>query len=404
MPASLSSPASVYPSRAFHPELPDGRAAGELTLTAEAFRFSSGDHHVTLPFDGAELTLGGAANRLVFVSHPCQPDWSIYTSERAILRDPRLLQHPGLAGAIAQIGHKRTRNLLVTLAATALLVAIPLLLLLNLGIFTRMAARQIPVQWEEQLGKLAFTQYQLGTPLIEDERAQQLLEQLTSQLTKALPQSPYTYRFYIARDPQLNAFALPGGYIVLHSELVLQADSAAELLGVLAHEISHVTEQHGTRNIIGSAGIALLLQLLVGDSSGVLAALTSAAPFLLNQKYSRGFEREADQRGYKLLLLAGVDPAGLLSFFEKMKMADAKARGKLRESAGDAAKLLEVPEFLSTHPATDARIAALRELVATHRGPYRDLDDTFTALQVRVQAAGGSPQQTSKDAGDEDSD
>lgn len=405
MPApSSSSTATVYPAHAFHPGLPGGRASGELALGATAFHFSSGEHQLTLPFAGAELTLGGAGNRLVFVAHPSCPEWSLYTSERAILSDARLLQQPGLLPAIQRIRGTRMRAAVVTLLALAVLAAIPLLLVLNMSRFTRLAADQIPTQWELQLGKLAFTHYEISASLLEDEQAQRLLEQLTRQLTAALPQSGYTYRFYIARDTELNAFALPGGYIVVNSGLIMQADSAEELLGVLAHEISHVTERHGLRNLISSAGVALLLQLLIGDSSGTLGTLSSAAPFLLTQKYSRGFESEADRRGYELLTRAEVDPAGLLSFFEKLKTADAKARAKLRDRAGDAARLLEMPELLSTHPATESRIAALRELVANHRGNHHDFGDTFVALKARMQAAGSSTPQTSKDARDANSD
>ena len=90
-----------------------------------------------------------------------------------------------------------------------------------------------------------------------------LLREVVAPLTGALSGAPYAFHFHIARDARINAFALPGGQIVLHDALVLRADSAEELLGVLAHEIAHVTEQHGTRNLIASAGIALTVQALL---------------------------------------------------------------------------------------------------------------------------------------------
>ncbi len=404
MPSPSTSSSNVYPAHAFHAGLPGGRASGELGITAAGLLFSSGEHSVLLPFDAAQLTLGGASDRLVFFAHPAQPDWSLYTSDREILRDPRLLQHPGLAQAIERIQGKHRRNLALLAATLLLILAIPVLVLLNLGIFTRMAAHQVPPEWEEKLGKLAFGQYDIGASMVDDEQTRQLLQQLTQRLTAALPDSRYTYRFYIARQPTLNAFALPGGYIVLHSELVLSADSAEELLGVLAHEISHVTAQHGTRNLIGSAGLALTLQLLIGDSSGVLGTLASAAPFLLAQKYSRAFEREADQRGYELLVRANVDPMGMLTFFEKMKAQEAKVREKIRKQAGEAGELLsDMPEFLSTHPTTESRIENLRGLVAAHNGTYHDFGETFASLKARVQAAGTPPAQN-QDASDEDAD
>jgi beta-barrel assembly-enhancing protease len=407
MPAtpSNSTPASsvVYPAHAFHGSLPNGRAAGELALTAVGFEFTSEAGAVTVPFEGANLTPGGAGNRLIFVAHPALPEWSIYTSERSLLRDPRVLQHPGLLQSIEQIRGKNLRTLGVTLAVLVLLLGLPALLLLNLGVFTRVAARQVPTDWEVQLGKLAFGQYEVRAKLVEDDAAEKLLEKLTTPLTAALPDKKYTFHFYIARDPSLNAFALPGGYIVVHSELLLRSDSAEELLGVLAHEISHVTEQHGTRNLLASAGLMLTLQMLIGDAGGVFGTLASAAPFLLTQKYSRGFEREADRRGYELLVRADIDPKGMVSFFEKIKAEEAKVREKMRKQGETGELMSEMPEFLSTHPATDSRIADLRQMVAAHNGAYRDLNDTFAALKARVQAAEASaPQQSNEEGADED--
>jgi len=402
MPAT-NSHSIVYPAHAFHPSLTDGRAAGELTLTEAGFRFESESGSVTVPFEAAQLTLGGASNRLVFVAHPGLPEWSIYTSERSILRDPRILQHSDLGQAVGQIRNQRLRHRAVTLAALLLLLGLPALLLLNLGGFTRVAARQVPAEWEMQLGKLAFSQVELQGNLVEDAAAVELLEKLTQSLVAAVPDNKYTFRFHVARESQINAFALPGGYIVVHSELLLRAGSAEELLGVLAHEISHVTEQHGTRNLLASAGLALTLQLLIGDAGGAFGTLASAAPFLLTQKYSRGFEREADRRGYQLLVRANVDPSGMVSFFEKLKTEEARRREKLRKQ-GDSGELIsELSEFMSTHPTTDSRIADLREMVAAHNGAYRDLGETFAALKARVQTLqNAAPAQPNQEDSDED--
>jgi predicted Zn-dependent protease len=402
MPA-INPTSSVYPAHAFHAGLTDGRAAGELSLTETGFRFESESGSVTIPFEGAHLSLGGASDRLVFVAHPTLPEWSIYTSERSILHDPRLLQLSGLQQAMGQIRNKRLRNLAVALVAAVLLLGLPALLLLNLGGVTRVAARQVPTDWEQQLGKLAFNQYELQGNMMEDAAAGELLGELTRSLVTAVPDERYTFRFHIARDTNVNAFALPGGYIVVHSELLLRADSAEELLGVLAHEISHVTEQHGTRNLLASAGLALTLQVLIGDAGGVFGTLASAAPFLLTHKYSRGFEREADRQGYELLVRANIDPSGMVSFFEKLKAEEGKRREKLRKQGETGELMSDLPEFLSTHPTTDSRIADLRQLVAAHNGAYRDLGETFAALKARVQTLqAAAPHPASEADSDED--
>jgi Zn-dependent protease with chaperone function len=376
---------SFYPAHAFHEGFAQGRAAGDLSVSAAGFCFRNDVQSVTLPLAGARLTLGGASDRIIFIAHPDFPDWSLYTSDHAILRDPVLAAHPELTVALDKMRRKRINNWAVLAGISAMLIAIPIVLVLNIGWLTGIAARQIPASWEEQLGKTAFGQYQIQADMIQDPQTARLLTELTDVLTQALPDSRYKFHFYVARDPSLNAFALPGGYVVVNSELLLRADSADEVLGVLAHEISHVTEQHGTRNLIASAGIYLTVQAALGDASGLLATLAGAAPFLLSQKYSRGFENDADAHGFELLQRARIDGRGMLSFFEKVKAEEAKMRAKVREQVGESgAVLTEMPEFLATHPATDSRIERMREKAARQQGPYRDMNATFNALKVRV--------------------
>ncbi|MFC4309106.1 M48 family metallopeptidase [Steroidobacter flavus] len=377
---------SFYPAHAFHEGFAQGRAAGDLSVSAAGFCFRSDTQSVTLPLAGARLTLGGASDRIVFIAHPDFPDWSVYTSDRTILRDPVLAAHPELTVALGAMRRKRMNNWAVFAAIFAVLIAIPVGLLLNMGWLTGIAARQIPASWEEQLGKTAFGQYQVQADVIQDPETAKLLTELTNSLTKTLPDSRYQFRFYVVRDPSLNAFALPGGYVVVNSELLLRADSAEEVLGVLAHEISHVTSQHGTRNLIASTGLFLTVQAALGDASGLLATLASAAPFLLSQKYSRGFENEADEQGFELLQRARIDGRGMVSFFDKVKAEEERMRKKVREQVGENAGtvLTETPEFLATHPATDSRIERMREKAAHQQGPFVDMNPTFDALKIRV--------------------
>jgi predicted Zn-dependent protease len=377
---------SFYSGHAFHQGFARGRASGDLSVSAAGFCFRNDTQSVTLPLAGARLTLGGASDRIIFIAHPDFPDWSIYTSDHAILRDPVLVAHPELTAALGAMRRKRMHNWAVFAAIVAVLIAIPVVLLLNMGWLTSIAARQVPASWEEKLGKAAFGQYQVQADVIQDPRTTKLLADLTGVLTQALPESRYQFHFYVVRDPALNAFALPGGYVVLNSELLLRAESAEEVLGVLAHEISHVTSQHGTRNLIASAGLYLTVQAALGDASGLLATLAGAAPFLLSQKYSRGFENEADSQGFDLLQHAQIDGRGMVSFFEKVKAEEEKMRAKAREQVGEGAGavLTEIPEFLATHPATDSRIERMRDKVAHQHGPFRDLNATFKALKTRI--------------------
>ena len=184
--------------------------------------------------------------------------------------------------------------------------------------------------------------------------------------------------------PEVNAFALPGGFIVINSGLIMEADNASEVLGVLAHEMAHVTEQHGIRNIISAAGIFLLFDALLGDVSGVLAVLADAAPLLINQSYSRQFESDADKLGFHFLVAADIDPSGLVTFFEKLKqqeqqqlaaIEDEETRDRIQDSLG----------FISSHPATEQRIENLRALLENQSGPYQNHDALFEQLKQQVQ-------------------
>jgi len=393
-----------YSARAFHDSLDNGRASGELLITALGFQFRSGAHAVDLPFRGVSLRIGGAGDRLVFITHAARPGWSVYTDDRSIISNPLLTAQPDLMPALSAIRRQRTRHWMVAALVCLLLLALPVALILNVDWFAGLAARRVPAAWEERLGRTAFAQYQVQNTLLEDKPALARLDGLTAPLAKAVEQPRYPFRFHIAKSSALNAFALPGGYIVINTELILRARSAAELQGVLAHEMSHVTEQHGLRMIITSAGVLVIAQAVLGDVSGLLATLASAAPLLLNQSYSRGFETQADDRGLELLQRARIDPRGMASFFEQVREEERKMREKLRKTTGErTADVLEgVSGFLSTHPATEQRIARIRAQAEKQQGPFIDQDAEFLALQAQVRDFVAQDKKGEEDDGSKD--
>jgi predicted Zn-dependent protease len=240
------------------------------------------------------------------------------------------------------------------------------------------------VEWEENLGEQVLKQYRINHHFYDQKQAEQLLQPLVQPLLDANTDKRFTFRFHINRDEQVNAFALPGGYVVINSGLILRAETPEELLGVVAHEMAHVTEQHGMRNIIGSAGIYLTVNAILGDVSGLLALIADAAPFLLNQRYSRSFETTADEKGAALLLAANVDPRGLTRFFEKLKEEEEK---RLKEMTGEDNQTLAKTtlSMISTHPATEDRIAHLEKITAVPKhATFRDLDEPFLHLQDAI--------------------
>ena len=173
---------------------------------------------------------------------------------------------------------------------------------------------------------------------------------ITARLLPVVKDSGYEFKFHIMDDTNVNAFAIPGGHVVILTGLLEAADSGEEVAGVLAHEMAHVTRRHSLRNIVKSAGLLIILQAALGDTSGLLGLATEASRFLLQQKFSRDFEREADETGWTYLVQAQVDPRGMTRFFEKL-------RDLMAES--DTAAMEGALALANTHPTSQERIDRL---------------------------------------------
>ncbi|MDQ8037525.1 MAG: M48 family metallopeptidase [Pedobacter sp.] len=393
-----------FPAHAFHPSLPGGKASGTLRVYEHGLVFSSDTQTVTLPLHGLSLKLGGAGNRIVFCTHPAFAEWQVYTADRSLLKLPLLAGHQGMAAVKAQ---KRQHHTTFWGLLAGSLVTVALLVLgiwWSLDAMSAAAARQVPVEWEDKLGSSVIAQYRIGKDLMPDKEALPLLKPLTNPLVQALPRDGrhYTLHFHVVNDPAINAFALPGGYVVINSGLILNAKTATELQGVLGHEIAHVTEQHGVRAVIRSTGIYVIAQTLIGDASGLIAVAANAGPLLLNMKYSRDFEREADAKGFELLKRAQIDPRGMVTFFRTVQAEQKKQMDKIPDE--NARKAMEAAQgFIGSHPETVERIATLQKRADSEPATgWRDDQAAFLALQesvkefVRADAADAEAEKTEK--------
>ena len=168
--------------------------------------------------------------------------------------------------------------------------------------------------------------------------------------------------------------------MAIHTGLLLKANSAEEVLGVMAHELAHVEEQHSMRNLVEMVGLYAILSGLFGDVSGIAAVLVNNAPYLLSMKFSRDHEREADAMGFIYLMKANIDPRGMVNFFETIQKEQAEAEGLDLNGA---------LSILSTHPATQERIDTLNALIKAKAGsgPYRKLDLDFESFQGKLRDA-----------------
>ena len=196
------------------------------------------------------------------------------------------------------------------------------------------AVSVISVEQERKLGEIVFAQQKAKLRMVEG-KPLEMVRAIGARLTK---NSAYRYEFYLADDKAVNAYAMPGGFVVMHSGLLQLAASAEEVAGVLAHEVMHVEKRHSLKGIAKSLGLAATVTLVFGDLGG----LASLGSDLIGLKFSRDHETEADAEGLKSLVEAGLRPDGMAAFFRKMA-----AQEKLNLG------------FLSTHPASEERFAAI---------------------------------------------
>jgi Zn-dependent protease with chaperone function len=257
--------------------------------------------------------------------------------------------------------------------AAVLLASLFLLPLLMLGVFwlnadriAGWAAGHVSLEQEARLGEMAFAQMQAELKLLPGGPMPAMVEAVGNRLTAG---SAYRYQWHVAIDPRLNAFAVPGGHVVVYTGLLLAADSAEEVAGVLAHEVQHVEMRHALKNLLHNLGWRALLALALGDFSG--GVWTGMAEHLGQLGYSRDLEHQADLGGLAALRRAGIAPEGIASFFAKLS----------RQGGGQI-------DLLSTHPASSARMQALQRAMAA-QGAYTasPLPYDWRALQASLPQA-----------------
>jgi len=241
---------------------------------------------------------------------------------------------------------------------------------------------------EDRIGREIMRQIRGSLEYLDDPVLHEYLTSLGERLAEAAPPSGRQFTFFPIKDPSINAFALPGGYIGVHTGLISATRNESELAGVLAHEIAHVTQNHIARIVdsqrsgalISLAALAVAILAARSSSDVSQAALATAqAVSIQNQlDFTREHEREADRIGLQLLSAAGFAPQGMSTFFERLQ-----AQGRIYEN--------NAPAYLRTHPLTFERMADIQNRVANM--PYRQHEDSldFLLVRARVQANEGEP-------------
>lgn len=363
-----------FAGRLFGPGLPGAgmNASGRWTESGALRVSTPGAQTIEFQAEALEIAAAGFNDAGLRISWEGSDGDYAFTIESEIERSACSASAPPavnvrLAAAFGQRSrlerHFRLGWLLLALILTMPLIGISAFLL-NADRVADWAVGRISPRHEARLGDLVLAQTRLQMKIIDRGPAVDVVSSIGSKLTAG---SPHSYRWFVADRPEVNAFAAPGGVVVVFSGLIRSAGSAEEIAGVLAHEVAHAELRHSLRGMIKSLGLRALVALVTGDTSG--GAFADAATRLTELRFSREAEREADDEGLRRLVAARIDPNGMLRFYEKL--------------AGE--KRLAPPAILSTHPASGERLLRLRREIAglTHTWIPLPIDLEVLKMNIR---------------------
>lgn len=241
---------------------------------------------------------------------------------------------------------------------------------------------------ERRLGESIMLEIRRDPAYLDDPEVADYANALGGRLTAHSSAVRQEFEFFVIQDPQINAFALPGGFVGINTGLLLAAQSESEVAGVLAHEVAHVTQRHiarmigqqGQNQILSIAALAVAILAARSNSQiGEAAVAFGQAGIVQSQlNFTRDNEREADRVGLQLLETSGLDPRGMATFFERLQRAT-------RVYEGGA------PSYLRTHPLTFERIADIQNRIENLS--YRQVPDglDFQLIRAKLRAETGSP-------------
>jgi predicted Zn-dependent protease len=244
---------------------------------------------------------------------------------------------------------------------------------------------------ERKIGEQAMREIRLREPsYLDDPELTEYINEVGRRIVAATSDAQQGFEFFLVRDNTINAFAMPGGFVGVHTGLILAAQTESELASVLSHEVAHVTQHHLAR-LLGKQE-QMSIPTLAAVILGVLAARSrpdltqavivgaSAAGVQSQLNYTRDFEREADRIGFQYLQQAGFDVSAMGTFFERMQKAT-----RLYEN--------NAPAYLRTHPLTSERIADMQN--RAQNAVYRQSPDSveFYLARAKLLAEQGMPRE-----------
>lgn len=302
----------------------------------------------TVPFSALTVSAGGLDHDQLIVKWAGQKgERTLYLKNPDAIRAfrqaaPDHLSH-SFARAAEQVRQVRHRHRLAWSLVVAVILSTVLGFWFGSDLFVEIAVSRIPVEWEQKLGESAYRDFLSHQEIMKEGPAVVALGEMTQRMTAQIPDSPYKFEVTVVKSNVVNAFALPGGYVVVFTGLMKKAESGEEVAGVLSHELNHVLQRHGLERIVKNLGLMTVVAIVFGNQQGLVGMMKQFGVELFTLKFGREQETEADLTGLQLLQRAKIDPSGMITFFERLSEKD---QGRM--------------EWLSTHPMSAARAERLK--------------------------------------------
>ncbi len=314
--------------------------------------------HANLPYAGMTVSLMGMDDAYIcFQSTFAGKAVKVLISDKNIVNDIQAIGAPrSLTDALLALTAKRKKNSMGRGAFLAVLVLILAGLGFGawglLGYAANKAVSYIPADWEKEIGKSGASGILKENKVCSDPELLKAMNEMGTRLMGALGNTGFSFKMRVVDTDEVNAFALPGGYIFVNRGLIEQADDSFEVAGVVAHEIQHVILRHGLHNVVRQAGTMVLLSALVGDMGSIQQLLLYNAASFASMSFSRDQENAADQGALDLMYKAGMDPSGLSRFLGKLAKEEGEVTGAMMG-------------LISDHPASKARVESLNGIIAS---------------------------------------
>lgn len=339
-----------WQGKIYHPSLQDGRSeciivVREKSLVAKLQQ----DKEFVISFKDSDYKLEGVGNETFAFTHRSEDRFKITTNDKSIIESLELISDFQPCLKRFRAAHRKSLVMKIVIPVTVLILLFVVLPILFFGHVVDIAVSALPNTVDVQLGEAAVDSAireitgQTSTRSV-NEYVRNSIDIIVNRLVTALPDKGFQFKVHIVSSEIVNAFALPGGQIIITTGLILEVESPEEIAGVLAHEISHVTSRHGLRGIAKNMSFWILLSAILGDAGTIGSLILTQAGNLVSLGFSRDMEREADYEGIKLLKTARVDMRGLRKFLLKIKE---------REKNMPVQNI----QLLRTHPLTEDRLA-----------------------------------------------